>query len=416
MVGRRFRSHPGARDWPGDACARASRLESGSTVSRSPPGRDTRRPMRRERRGVRTSRYDAARRVMQPTCGSRSSITPPVETATRVPRRLRSSRGSSSSTFRGMAGMTSATTFWSIASARSTRGGSAASIGTSSGRMRSASTPARSASRSSGLRGRIAVVGRARRDRSPHRVAARPRARRSHVVPHLRLGRQRSLSDRRSGASERGLGRSRHRVHGMSRRCPLRETRRDRLERPSFRGPEDLRAESDRDGNCGPCPRTTLATAELGRSPSRAAPARSSLAARGRERSSTGRGTRRVGRPGRIAGRSPPRPHDLLRGSPALAAARCLWRSRASSPSLRRSARTATDRLTRRPSATASALQRTSPSRSSTRSAARSRLPSIACGRPPASTRSRSTARCYPTAATASSSRPERPPESPCRA
>ena len=51
-----------------------------------------------------------------------------------------------------------------------------------------------------------AVCGGTGRDRAAHRVAARPRARRSHLVPHVHLRRKRAVRERHSRAAERGLG------------------------------------------------------------------------------------------------------------------------------------------------------------------------------------------------------------------
>ena len=68
-----------------------------------------------------------------------------------------------------------------------------------------------------------AVCRSAGRDRAAHRVAARSRARRSHLVPHFHLGRKRALRDRRSGAAARGVGSSRHGLHGVPRE--MRSTR-----------------------------------------------------------------------------------------------------------------------------------------------------------------------------------------------
>ena len=56
------------------------------------------------------------------------------------------------------------------------------------------------------IRRRQAVCGSTGRDRAAHRVAARSRTRRSHLVPHLHLRRKRAVRERHSRAAERGLG------------------------------------------------------------------------------------------------------------------------------------------------------------------------------------------------------------------
>ena len=71
-----------------------------------------------------------------------------------------------------------------------------------------------------------AVRRSARRDRAARLLEARSRARRSDVVPHVHLGRQRALPERRPGAVERGVGPSRHGLDGVPGRRAVREARR----------------------------------------------------------------------------------------------------------------------------------------------------------------------------------------------
>ena len=201
------------------ARSRPSRLEPRARVPfRVPAATSDAADRARGCRGARTSRSGAHRRVTPTRSASRSSTTPPAGTTTRAPRRRRSSRGSSSTTSRGTAGTTSATTFSSTASGRSTRVGSAAPSETSSARTRRASTPARSGSRCSGRTGARLPPER-RRTRSPTLVAWRLDL--AHVDPTAALTFISGGSNRfPSGVPVllRGVsGSPRHGLHGVSR-------------------------------------------------------------------------------------------------------------------------------------------------------------------------------------------------------
>ena len=79
--------------------------------------------------------------------------------------------------------------------------------------------------------------------REAARLAARSRARRSRLVAHVRLGRERALQRRRSRRASGRLGAPRHRTDLVPGRPPLREARHDRREDGGDRAAEALRAE-----------------------------------------------------------------------------------------------------------------------------------------------------------------------------
>ena len=112
--------------------------------------------LRRRRRsfpgpaGAPMSRSSRERRGTRRACASPSFTTPRDSCRRRPPIRPPSSAASRPTTSRATAGMTSATTSSSTRSVRSSKAGRAGSIETSSARMRSATTPARSVWRCSG--------------------------------------------------------------------------------------------------------------------------------------------------------------------------------------------------------------------------------------------------------------------------
>ena len=169
-------------------------------------------------------------------------------TTTRARRRPRSSEGSSSTTSRGTAGTTSATTFSSTASERSTRGGSGASTATSSALTRSGFNTGSVGIALLGTYGDDeAVLGGTGRDRATHRLEARPRTRRP--------DRGRLASSRPAASGTRAalpvqlkavVGPPRHGADGVPRQCALRSTPRDRGVRSGDRGPEGVRAVAPR--------------------------------------------------------------------------------------------------------------------------------------------------------------------------
>ncbi len=232
------------------------------------------------------------------------------------------------------------------------------------------------------------------RDRAAHRVEARSRARRSDLVPHVHLGRQRALPERRPGAPERGLGPSRHGLHRVPGQRALRAlgaiaataARRSAGRRSSSRRPTARRL-------VDPRARAALAARSRGRSRSRARRAPRSRAAPGRAPPSTGPGSRPARPRAPTRGRSPPEPRGPRRACSAPAEVQRRLRSTGSPPSPRRSARTATARPTR-PTVT---YRLSAPANVTRRGHRRARAVSwrrwsTACGRRPGSTRCRSTA------------------------
>ncbi len=82
--------------------------------------------------------------------------------------------------------------------------------------------------------------------REAARLAARPRPRRSGLVAHVRLGRERALQRRCSRPASGRLGAPRHGTDNVPREPPLREARHDRREDGGDRAAEALRAEGHR--------------------------------------------------------------------------------------------------------------------------------------------------------------------------